>query len=62
MTTYFGALQKAGLKAGSTPSADQIAKLSKAAASFNTPKLQSAVQHLESWATSHCGGLTSTSP
>ncbi|MGZ4292081.1 MAG: hypothetical protein ACXVQQ_05750 [Gaiellaceae bacterium] len=51
-----------GIAAGTAPSAEQIAKLTAAAKSLSTPKIQAAMQHLSSWASSNCGGLTSTSP
>jgi hypothetical protein len=51
----------AKLKIGQTPSADQIAKLTTAAQSLNTPKLQKAMTHLSAWGNSHCG-VGSTSP
>jgi hypothetical protein len=43
------------IKPGETPTAAQIAKLTEAAKSFNTAKLQQATQHLSTWASSHCG-------
>jgi len=43
------------IKPGETPTAAQIAKLTEAAKSFNTAKLQQATQHLSAWASSHCG-------
>jgi hypothetical protein len=43
------------IKPGQTPSAEQIAKLTAAAQSFNTAKLQQATTHLSTWASSHCG-------
>jgi hypothetical protein len=51
-----------GIKAGSAPSATQIAKLTAAAKSLSTPKVQAAMQHLEAWGKANCGGLTSTTP
>ena len=55
MSTYLDALKKAGYKAGSTPTAAQIASIQQAAQSLTAPKLKAAVTHLEAWATSHCG-------
>lgn len=43
------------IKPGETPTATQIAKLTAAAKSMNTPKLQQAMQHLSAWGSSHCG-------
>lgn len=57
---YVQALQKAGIKAGTTPTAAQIATLGAAAKSFSSPKLQKAEQHLSAWASKNCGGLTTT--
>jgi hypothetical protein len=49
----------AKVKVGQTPTPDQIAKLTSAAQSLNTPKLQKAIRHLSAWGSSHCG-LSST--
>lgn len=56
---FLGALQKAGYKLGSknSPTAAQIAALSKAARSFNTPKLRQAEAHLSAWASKNCKGV-----
>jgi hypothetical protein len=43
------------IKPGQTPTAEQIAKLTKAAQSLNTPKFQQATQHLSQWGSAHCG-------
>lgn len=60
-TAYAQALAKAGLKAGTTPTAAQIAALATAARSFNTPKLLAAEQHLAAWGRKNCGvGQTTT--
>ena len=60
-SAYAEALSKAGFKPGKTPTAAQIAALTKASQSFNTPKLQAAEQHLAAWGQSHCGiGSTTT--
>lgn len=53
---YFQAIAKLKLKAGSVPTAAQIAELTKAAQSLNTAKLQAAEQHLSAWAQQNCGG------
>lgn len=53
---YLQALTKAGLTAGKTPTAAQIAQLTKAAQALSTAKLRAAEQHLSSWAQSNCGG------
>jgi hypothetical protein len=55
-SAYAQALTKAGLKAGKTPSAAQVAVLASAARSFSTPKLQAAEQHLSAWAQKSCAG------
>ncbi len=54
--TYFQALAKLKLKAGSVPTAAQIAQVTNAAKSLNTAKLQAAEQHLSAWAQKNCGG------
>jgi hypothetical protein len=60
-SSYAQALTKAGLKAGQTPSAAQVAALAAAAKSFSAPKLQTAEQHLSAWAQKNCGiGTTTT--
>lgn len=46
---------EAKLKPGQTPTAAQIAKLTAAEQSLNTPKLKQAMQHLSAWGSSHCG-------
>jgi hypothetical protein len=58
-SSFLGALDKAGYKPGSAtpPTAAQIAALSKAARSFNTPKLTQAEKHLSSWARQNCKGV-----
>ena len=50
-----------GFKPGTAPTAAQIAKLTAAAKSLSTPKLQAAEQHLSAWASTNCG-LSKTSP
>lgn len=47
------------LKPGVTPTPAQVAKLTAAAQSMNTPKLQKAMQHLSAWGKANCG-LSST--
>ena len=60
-SVYAQALTKAGLKAGKTPTAAQMAVLATAAKSFNAPKLQVAERHLSAWAQKNCGiGKTTT--
>jgi len=60
-SAYAQALTKAGLKAGETPSAAQVAALTTAAKSFSAPKLQAAEKHLSAWAQKNCGiGATTT--
>lgn len=60
-SAYAQALTKAGLKAGQTPTAAQVAALATAAKSFSAPKLQTAEQHLSAWAQKNCGiGTTTT--
>jgi len=61
-SSYAQALSKANFKPGKTPTAAQIAALTNAAKSFNTPKLQAAEQHLAAWGQKNCGiGSTTTS-
>jgi hypothetical protein len=60
-SAYAHAVTKAGLKAGTTPTAAQIAALATAAKSFSAPKLRTAEQHLSAWAQKNCGiGTTTT--
>jgi hypothetical protein len=60
-SSYAQALSKANFKPGKTPTAAQIAALTNAAKSFNTPKLQAAEQHLAAWGQKNCGiGSTTT--
>jgi hypothetical protein len=59
-SAYAQALTKAGLQAGKTPSAAQVAALATAAKSFSAPKLQAAEQHLSTWAQKNCGVGTTT--
>jgi hypothetical protein len=58
---YAKVLTKAGLQAGKTPTAKQLAVLASASKSFSAPKLQAAEQHLSTWAQKNCGiGKTTT--
>ena len=57
---YLQAISKLNIKAGSVPSADQIAQLTSAAKAFSTPKLRAAEQHLSAWAAKNCGGVAPT--
>jgi hypothetical protein len=58
---YAQVLTKAGLQAGKTPTAKQLAVLASASKSFSAPKLQAAEQHLSTWAQKNCGiGKTTT--
>ena len=61
-SSFAKAYADSGFKAGSTPTAAQIAKFSRAAQKLATPKVQAAMTHLESWGRTHCGGLASTRP
>lgn len=61
-SSFAKAYADSGFKAGSTPTAAQIAKFSRAAQKLATPKVQAAMTHLESWGRTHCGGLTATTP
>ncbi len=58
---FASAMSDAGLKAGETPTAAQIAKLTTASQKLSTPKIQAATQHLEAWGQKNCG-FSSTSP
>lgn len=51
---YASALQKAGYKFGTVPSASQIGALESAAKSFDVPKLKSASSAIEAWAVANC--------
>jgi hypothetical protein len=57
---YLQAISKLNIKAGSVPSADQIAQLTSAAKAFSTPKLRTAEQHLSAWAAKNCGVAPTT--
>ncbi len=58
-TGFLQALQKSGNKPGSKtpPTAAQIAALSTAARSLDSPKLKQAEQHLSAWARQNCKGV-----
>ena len=58
-TSFVDTLEKSGYKAGSTatPSAAQIAALTKAAKSFNSAKIRAAEAHLNAWTTQNCKGV-----
>ncbi|HET7137325.1 MAG TPA: hypothetical protein VFI04_03135 [Gaiellaceae bacterium] len=51
-----------GFKAGTAPTAEQLAKLTDASRKLSTPKVAAAMRHLETWGQTHCRGLTSTTP
>jgi hypothetical protein len=55
-SSYISALKKAGYTPGKLPTAAQMAGLTSAAKSFSDPKLQTAEQHLSSWAGKNCHG------
>ena len=50
-----GALQKANLTPGKTPTPAQLAILASASKSFSSAKVQAASKHLEAYGESHCG-------
>ena len=54
--SYMQTIANLKLKAGTVPTAAQIAQLTKASKSFSTAKLQAAEQHLSAWAQKNCGG------
>lgn len=56
---FLHTIQSSGYKFGSKtpPTAAQVAQLSKAAKSFNTPKLRQAELHLSAWAKQNCKGV-----
>jgi hypothetical protein len=60
-SSYLHSLEKAGYKPGAaasaSPSAAQIAALTKAAKVFETPKLMQAEQHLNAWVHRNCKGV-----
>ena len=53
---------EAGFKRGTAPTPAQIAKLTAASQKLSTPKVQAAMNHLETWGRTHCSGLTGTNP
>jgi hypothetical protein len=58
-SSFLHTIQSSGYKVGSTtpPTAAQVAQLTKAAKSFNTPKLRQAEVHLSAWAKQNCKGV-----
>jgi hypothetical protein len=54
-SAYAKAFAKAGIKAGTMPTAAQLAQVEGAAKSFSTPKLKAAEQHLSAWGRKNCG-------
>lgn len=50
-----GALQKANLTPGKTPTPAQLAILASASKSFSSVKVEAASKHLEAYGVSHCG-------
>jgi hypothetical protein len=56
---FLHTIQSSGYKIGSKtpPTAAQLAQLSKAAKSFNTPQLRQAEQHLTAWGKQNCKGI-----
>jgi hypothetical protein len=56
---FVSTLEKSGYKPGSTatPSAAQIAALTKAAKTFDTAKIRAAEAHLNTWAKQNCKGV-----
>jgi len=51
---YLDALKKAGFKPGSTPSADQIAKLQAAVAPLSSADVQQASKEIQTWVNGGC--------
>ena len=49
------ALKDVDLTSGAAPNADTIKKLQEISQKFDTPELQQASQHLETWAQDNCG-------
>jgi hypothetical protein len=58
-SSFLHTIQSSGYKLGSKtpPTVAQVAQLSKAAKSFNTPKLRQAELHLSAWAKQNCKGV-----
>jgi hypothetical protein len=52
--TFATALQKAGYKVGTVPSASQIATLETAVKALDTSKLRSAEKAIATWASTNC--------
>jgi hypothetical protein len=55
IAVYATALKDIDFKAGSTPTAEQIAKLTKLAQSFNSADVQKASTAIAAWGQEHCG-------
>ena len=53
-SAYAQAWGKAGFKAGTVPTPGQMAQMAKAVKAFSAPELQTATQHLTTWAQSNC--------
>ncbi len=53
---YSTALKKVGYKAGTVPTASQIAALTALSKNFATAKVTAAEQHLAAWGQKNCGG------
>jgi hypothetical protein len=51
---YFDELRDLGLSAGEQPSAEDIAKLTQAAAAFNDAEVQAANENVSAWADENC--------
>jgi hypothetical protein len=54
------AYSKADITAGKTPTPAQLVALESASKSFSAPKVVAAEKHLESWASTNCAGLKTT--
>lgn len=57
---YAQALEDAGITAGATPTAAQVAKLGAAAKKLGTADVQAAAQKISAWAAANCGIKTTT--
>jgi hypothetical protein len=53
---YTAKLKDIGIKAGQTPTADQLQQLQAAISGSNQQELQAASQRLQAWSTSNCSG------
>jgi hypothetical protein len=56
IAVYATALKDIDFKAGSTPTPEQIAKLTKLSQSLNSADVQKASTAIAAWSQSHCGG------